>query len=251
MIYCIGDSHVSFFSGNNRMVNAWPDTSNDSLPFFKTYRLGPVLAYSLSKEKSRTMGRQKLFEVLDTIPKGSKLLFVFGEIDCRLHLLRQANESGTSVEDVVETSVQRYISVLKEVQTLGYRVMIWHVIPSTKFKIKDKSNPTYGTCLERNDVTQIFNNFLHKYAQKEGIEELSIYNKLIDDNNVTKMYYYYDAIHLSQRAMPFVIEELAAKSQDARSFLDYKPSRFSDFMNLVSLKRVLKFVILGIKTKLL
>ena len=60
VIYCIGDSHVSFFSGKDAIVPCWPFPSEDMIPFFRTFRLGPVLAYNLVKVGTKTRGREAL-----------------------------------------------------------------------------------------------------------------------------------------------------------------------------------------------
>lgn len=55
-IYCIGDSHASFFSGYDRIQPSWPNKSTNKFSFLKNYRLGPVLAYNLCSFKTRSRG---------------------------------------------------------------------------------------------------------------------------------------------------------------------------------------------------
>ena len=52
MIHFIGDSHASIFSGNYDMQPIWPDRSNDILPNFKSYRIGPATAYKLNEKEN-------------------------------------------------------------------------------------------------------------------------------------------------------------------------------------------------------
>jgi len=115
-IYCIGDSHASFFSGYDRIQLGWPNkTFNKKYFFLKSYRLGPVLAYNLCKFKTRSRGREKLLYILThLIPLGSKVLFCFGEIDCRAHLLRQSEIQKRDIYDIVRECVDRYFSVIKD-----------------------------------------------------------------------------------------------------------------------------------------
>ena len=47
MIHCIGDSHSSVFSGEEKMQDVWPERSNDTIDFFRSYRIGPATAYNL------------------------------------------------------------------------------------------------------------------------------------------------------------------------------------------------------------
>jgi hypothetical protein len=150
MIYCIGDSHANFFSGYDDMLPSYPQKSQNLYPFFKAYRLGAVLAHNLCKLKAKTRGREKLFTILFTgVPVGSYVLLCFGEIDCRVHLLHIAQERKRMIEDVVNECVDRYYSVIKEIKQLGYRPIIWNVIPSTNLDLSEIPEfPTYGTLRE-------------------------------------------------------------------------------------------------------
>jgi len=78
LIYCIGDSHASFFAGADRIQPNWPTAADCYLPLFKVLKIGSSLAYSLSVEGSRTRGREQLFEVLETsVPQGAHVMLIF------------------------------------------------------------------------------------------------------------------------------------------------------------------------------
>jgi hypothetical protein len=216
-IYCIGDSHVNFFSGQNEVQQLWPKPSNDVLPYFKTFRLGAILAYNLCKYGTRKKGRELLFVLLDRnvpiqnreIPPESKLLLCFGEIDCRAHLLKQAEIQKRDITAVVEECVKRYFSVISEIKELGYETLVWNVIPTSRHDhIPNREFPVYGTCLERNHVTRLFNNCLSDICSSTGVEFISIFDELVDEQGLTREEYYFDYIHLSQKAMPLVIEKV-------------------------------------------
>ncbi len=211
VIHCIGDSHANLFSGVPFVQPSWPEPHEDLISLFRTYRLGPVLAYNLSRSGTRTRGREKLFAVLNTIPIGSRVLFCFGEIDCRAHLLKQAEKQNRGTEDVVNECVDRYFSVIKEVSQMGYGVLVWHVPPSTRFIVKGGEYPTYGTCLERNRVVHQFNRRLSELIEENSLKAISIFDRLVDRDGLTKIEYFRDSIHLSQKVMPFVIEEIRHK----------------------------------------
>ncbi|OGH88684.1 MAG: hypothetical protein A3J93_01140 [Candidatus Magasanikbacteria bacterium RIFOXYC2_FULL_42_28] len=211
IIYCIGDSHASFFSGTDDIQPIWPEESYDSIPLFKTYRLGPVTAYNLTKQNSSTQGREKLFAALSTIPKDSNVLLCFGEIDCRVHLLKQAQFQSRPLGEVVKECVDHYWSVVKEIKRCGYSVIVWGVIASTiDGNIVEPDYAAHGTCLERNEATKIFNNYLKELAKNDNVFFISIFDYLIDVGGLTNLKYYADRIHLSQKAMPIVIEQLQA-----------------------------------------
>ncbi len=207
-IYCIGDSHASFFSGRNSIQPAWPERSEDIIPSFKSYRLGATLAYSLSQSGTRTQGREKLLEITSQLPKNSYVLLNFGEIDCRVHLLKQAQEQSKNKEEVVSECVQRYFSVIKELQE-KFRVIVWAVVPSTSSeKSIDPRYPHFGSNLERNEVTSLFNKQLERLCRDNQILFISLFSQLINKNGSTNTRYFWDGVHLSQNAMPLAIEEI-------------------------------------------
>jgi hypothetical protein len=208
-IYCIGDSHVNFFSGQDMIQPKWPEKSIDLIPFFKTFRLGAVLAYNLCKLDTKMKGREKLFSLLKQIPKESTIMLCFGEIDCRAHLLKQAEIQNRKINIITKECVDRYVSVIKEVKNLNYNIIIWNVTPSSPTGFPDSQDyPTYGTCRERNSVTRLFNQFLEEQLINESIQFISIFEKLINKRGITLARFLMDDIHLSQAAMPLAIKEI-------------------------------------------
>ena len=92
-IYCVGDSHVSFFSGVNLIQPLFPEKSIDYYPYFKTARLGPALAYNLCEEGTQSLGREKLFDFLQKRHVSDCILLSFGEIDCRAHIANKHTDN--------------------------------------------------------------------------------------------------------------------------------------------------------------
>lgn len=215
--YCIGDSHVSFFSGLNRIIDLWPFEVNNNIRGFKCYRLGPVLAYNLSVYGSTTKGRELLMILLNRgvpdekklIPSGSRIILCFGEIDCRAHIQKIAEKKNLAIEDVIEHTVRSYIKVIKEIHDLGYELYVWNAIPNNGDS-ENKDFPSVGTKKERINICLIFNKLLAKYCSELNVEFLTILDKLIN-NGVPDSYYYMDSIHLSPKAFPLFKEKYAEK----------------------------------------
>ena len=243
VIHCIGDSHASFFSGYDRIQDEYPARSENKYPFFISYRLGAVLAYSLCKLGTKEKGREKLLELTDQLEKGSVLLLCFGEIDCRVHLLKQAQLQQKKIEDTVTDCVHKYISVIEELRAKGFTVCIWNVIPSSE--AYNPEYPAFGTIQERNKVTKLFNLLLKDYTDKNGLPFISIFSNLIDEGMMTKKKYLFDGVHLGQLAMPFVLQRMKKNSQLSGWVSDI--SNFQLF--LLSLRQQLIFQYLCIRKK--
>jgi len=136
-------------------------------------------------------------------------MLCFGEIDCRAHLLKQTEIQKRSLSEVVKECVERYTSVVREIMNMGYEVLIWNVPASTRDDLaRVPEFPTYGSCAERNKVTGLFNHELERWCAANDAVFVSIFDQLVDENGLTKTEYYMDPVHLSQRAMPLVLEKL-------------------------------------------
>ena len=205
MIYCIGNSQAVIFSGNPQAdYQTWPHRRANLLSGLCVFHLGPALAYNLCVEGH--WSRTALFKVLATeVPPGANVLLVFGEIDCRAHLLKQAAIQKRSRASVTAECVLRYGHVLAEVRDAGYRVHAWGVIPSARNGVhKDVTT----SCQDRNGVTRMFNRLLSAHCYSLGIGFLSIFGDLITPDGLNRTEFYSDGMHLGVQALPLIQQAL-------------------------------------------
>ncbi|MDZ4065208.1 MAG: hypothetical protein U1E22_11160 [Coriobacteriia bacterium] len=142
-------------------------------------------------------------------------MLVFGEIDCRFHILQQAEAQQRRVEDEVSVCVERYSSMLQYVHELGYRPAPWGVV-ATGHRDQHQLHPDYphhGTVAERSAVSRQFNELL---AEKLGdsIPVVSIFVELVHPDDSTRWEFCWDECNLSQDAMPLAlraIDQMKAK----------------------------------------
>jgi len=214
MIHCIGDSHAAVFSGEEVMQPIWSagQRSNDQTPYFRSYRIGAATAYQLSNKIST------IINIIETSPinkETDKILFCFGEVDIRAHLLEQSSIQNKNIESIVKECVNRYFDVINYFKDLGYSVMVWGPIASWN-QPKIYGGPSFGTNLERNNATKIFNEYLESLCKNEDIEFLTIFYDMLLDNGETNPDSLDDwdgaHIHLSQRMFPKVIEKFKNKN---------------------------------------
>jgi hypothetical protein len=174
-IYCIGDSHADFF----RYVL-----------HCESEHCGSTLAYNL-------VNKEDIYERISKyLPKGSILLLCFGEIDIRVHVEKYNN---------IKECVSRYIMAICKFRDLGYKPIVFGPIASTiKGQKLTGEFPIVGTCKERNIKTSEFTIELQKRCEESNLAFLTIFDKLIDAEGLTKSEYYHDDIHLSRKAVPLV-----------------------------------------------
>lgn len=215
VVHVIGDSHAALFSGADSMIDAWPRSVRDPSGRFRAYRLGPALAFNLSELESNARGREKLLATLayGPVPPRGTVMLCFGEIDCRYHLLRQAELQARDVEDVVSECVSRYADVALEVQAMGFTTCVWAVVPANEVAPgeEDTEYPIRGTARERNDVARTFNDLLASRLEPHGIPVISISDDLVGPDGLPRRSYYMDPVHLSQKAFPLAAEAISAR----------------------------------------
>ena len=80
-------------------------------PKIIAYHLDAVLAYSLGKKGTSNKVTEKIEYLLKGgfIPPGSLLILSFGEIDCRVHVKRQAEINKVSQLEVILNIINNYI----------------------------------------------------------------------------------------------------------------------------------------------
>jgi len=222
MIYIIGDSHVSVFSGT--------DKTHDGLrhiqPEFGTcYTLsGGQLRPHINKFEQRVeyfcpikTGSNTAYNSYNKLPRIEQaiteyginptddfIFLSFGEIDIRNHIGFNITPGVTISEKIIEC-VDRYILTLLHLKDKGFKVGAYAPPPSS---IGTPGSPIeYGNVKIRNKMTLAFNNYLKGCCQKNDILFKSITNKMVLSNGTTDESYIMDDIHLSQKAMPLIIEE--------------------------------------------
>ena len=207
-IFVIGDSHVGFFTGYE-YLNLSPlidgyeriNGCSERIEAFKVFHLGPALAYNLNKYGTKTAAREKVEELIQMglLPsKDACILFAFGEIDIRVHVVKEAKRNSKSVKEVIDAVVNNYLEFAR-LFSKNNKVILWGPIASGYGD--DKQYPTYGSMNERNKATEYFNNKLDEVCKNEkNMWHISIFKYMVDKNYKTIKSYLCDPVHLSQNA---------------------------------------------------
>lgn len=207
MIHCIGDSHSSVFSGKDEMMPIWPQRSEDITEYFKSYRIGPATAYQLENKKS--ILNDIIHSMVDK--DNDYVLFCFGEVDIRAHLIKQIELQNLTIKEVVKECVDRYINVVIDYKNQGYNTIVWGPISSWSLNKPYTTGPSFGSETERNNVTKEFNNYLSNVCEKNNIKFVTIFYDMINSELLTKYEYLDDwdgcHIHLNQKSLPLIINE--------------------------------------------
>lgn len=242
-IFVIGDSHAGFFGDISKtnelrwnkfidfeygLSSQCPESSEHNLygrmlnyfepdiyPFIP-FHIGPALAFHINSYGTRTGGREKTEYLLkEWIPINSSLMFVLGEIDLRVHAIKQHEIQNRPVEKIVEEIADRYLNFLKIIND-RYKVYVWGAIASQGDSGYDHPRfPKYGSMKERNYATECFNHYMEKQCEEIGIQFISVFDYLVDKNYNTRLSFYMpDLCHLNRDSWGFAKCEFAKAGID-------------------------------------
>jgi len=221
MIYIIGDSHVSVFSGTDTMdINGerhiQPEfgtcytISGGSLkshnvfeqriPHFYPIKVGSYTAYN-SYSKLPII-EQAISEY--AITENDYIFLCFGEIDIRNHIGPQADKTGITIEESIALCVEKYTNTILYLKNKYPNIGVYG---SPASSIGWTSTYGYKDVVYRNNMTIIFNSILGKMCEDNNILFKDISSDMMLPDGTTNQKFIMDDIHLSQMAMPLLEKE--------------------------------------------
>ncbi len=206
-IIVIGDSHASFFSGNELPtyvsigggINVCPNVGDRP---FTVLHLGPCLAYNSCKHGTHNRFLEKSEWLFDNFfDKKETVIVSLGEIDMRAHVFKEVEKQGRPYEDIVRDIVGNYGNFLSKLKSMGHDVYCWGPIAAEKdiYPRYPELFPRYGTEVERNTATELFTTELNDYCDNYGMKLMSIFKYMVDaDKNSDDSFFSSDHWHLTQ-----------------------------------------------------
>lgn len=198
IIHVIGDSHSLLFQHE----------------IFQIHHVGPATAFKLSSHESTTQSAQKIESLLNKLSTRSKsyLLFVFGEIDCRIHINKASKKENISLEQAISNTVDTYGKFLLEIQEKFPQsvIMVLNVLPAGEEKniYNVKHYPSRDLHLT---IVKNFNKQLENFCKSTKIIFIHVFDELIDKKEKRIKEYIFDPVHYNKRIVPFVIQKLRYK----------------------------------------
>jgi len=215
MIYVIGDSHSSIFCGKDHIQPQWGACYTNKqgelkspvnkfirdLPQFYSIRSGAHIAYNMWKKT----------ELIDNLiadhtinVNTDYIFFSYGEIDIGVHIGFNADKRKVPYPIIITEIIASYIKFLKYYKAKGYKVGVYSPVASGLYNTAQRG---YKTGKIRNIMTREFTRQLKVACDKHNIIFKSIFEKMIDKNDVTRSECLMDSIHASQFCMKYIMEE--------------------------------------------
>jgi len=221
MIYIIGDSHVSVFSGTDKthdnLRHIQPEFGNcytlsggqlrqhinrfeQKIPYFCPIKIGSNTAWN-SFNKLPII-KQVITEY--KIGKDDYVFTCFGEIDIRNHIGENADKMGITILESIKLCVDRYMLTVLELKNKGYTIGVYGPPASS---IGWDNTYGYKDVFTRNNITLKFNKYLAEQCLTNDILYVDVTKEMMLANGDTDSRFIMDDIHLSQEVMPILIEK--------------------------------------------
>jgi hypothetical protein len=227
MIYIIGDSHVSIFSGvdtkENGQMHIQPEFGycytlsqgklrlsinpfEKKLPHFLAIKVGSHTAYNSFNKLSKI--EQAISEY--TIGSDDYIFICFGQIDVQHHLIPKSIKNKTTVSEEIYVCVEKYMETLNYLKEKHPNIKIGaYGAPATSIGCGDDPKISKEKSIEYNGITLLFNEYLKSKCEENNILFKDISKKLLLPDGSTNNEFVVDDIHLSIQTIPLIINEFS------------------------------------------
>jgi hypothetical protein len=209
-IIMFGSSHVSAFSGQDRIIDQHMEQFESEHFIYYCQRLGPCTAYNFFWNPNYY---PRVVNFLETSEfRKDTICLLIGEIDCRVHIGLNAEKASKPVDECVEEVVDRYMLCVLDLKQRGYKVLVMAVQPaSTCAPCTIPDRPAHGLYEDRNRITREFNRLLERKARIHGLLFCSIFDTLMLDEVTPKPHIFMDYVHLRGSVVRPIFDEALKK----------------------------------------
>lgn len=200
-VYAFGDSHAGKFGADPRFILVGPPAPT---------------AYGLANEHSRSESILLLRAMLVDVQPEDIILFILGEIDCRIHVHRLFVETGKSYQRICREIVDRYGHIVRSVRDDNDVQVAVLSVPPAVAQGNEYGYEHYATRDQRADIALRFNDELFEWCRDNSVQFIDLYSQVADERGWLKdEYAVWDGAHLHENTVPFVIRELAISFPEA------------------------------------
>lgn len=185
-VHVFGDSHAMHCFTDHYTSDYTFSYQEVTLPLSVHY-LGPKTMHGVATqgivESGVKLGRNSLPQY--GVAENDTVLFVFGEIDVRCHIAKQADQQRVGVDAVIESLATRYCDMIVRNRALYKKCtsIVMEVMPPCD-QAYNPSYPRCGTIEERVVVTRQLNAKLKAACAERGILFFEIHDLLADANGI-------------------------------------------------------------------
>lgn len=193
--YVIGDSHTLCFQHEDFIIK----------------HIGPATAYRLIFNKTTSKGKEKTIKFINKIynNKPINIIFVFGELDVRIHINKISKQKKIPIDKIIKKTVKSYMNFLKFIKNKYPKINIYvfNVLPQGE-QGNIYNYPFYASKKERSKIAVRVNRYLKKYSNLNNFKFIYIFDKLIDKYGNRKKEYVFDDVHFNRKIIPYILKQI-------------------------------------------
>ena len=174
----VGDSHsVNSFCDPGKEQGEWSleyEGEMVSVPF-SIYNMYGVTMHRIGRDGLSLL--EKWRRDIINAQNGDILVFVFGEIDVRCHVLKQSEKQEVSVDVIIDKLTDSYLNTALDYKSLYEQldVVVFNVVPPID-RIHSPPYEQYGTLEERVEIAKKLNQDLKSKCDRHGLKFLEVYH---------------------------------------------------------------------------
>ena len=198
-IFAVGDSHALRCFENHPYIV-------DAKALFGYNKLDGRTAFNLARHDKHV---RKIMQAI----RGNHIIFVFGEVDVRIHIKYQCRLTGISTDELIDNTANRYTAYIGGLREQDLDIHVFNVVPTGDFttpeaqRWKDNLNyPFTATYQERTAYTEEMNRRFEWYCLLRHIPFINIYPYLVDKQGRRKKELIYDYSHLNNKTADLVMK---------------------------------------------
>jgi len=159
---------------------------------FEVVNTGAGTMYNIGDPDSTTgHGNRILSRLTEIEPSSTCLIFEYGEVDLRNHILKQSERKGQSPYQLCNNTIERYFSFLESIKQKGFTI----IVSAPHCGGGDWSHPS--THVERNDLCAYLNDKLAAESNRRGMFFYTLFDISVDQETLrNNEYFFQDHMHL-------------------------------------------------------
>jgi len=157
---------------------------------FEVVNTGAGTMYNIGDPHSTTGHYNRILSRIKEIePSSTYLIFEYGEVDLRNHILKQSERKGQSPYQICNDTIERYFSFLESIKQKGFTI----IVSAPHCGGGDLSDPS--THVERNDLCAYLNDKLRAECNRRGIFFCTLFDISVDQETLRNNEYLYSDLH--------------------------------------------------------
>ena len=186
LIHLLGDSHTNVFKQLKAPFKAHPNITACAHNIWRK----PILQDEIAN-----------------IDINDKIIFCFGEIDCRLHIYYHFVKENISPGTLIDNTISNYLLFLRQVKQ---SFAVFNIVPAGTWQGPEINWKGITTPVGiRKTIHNEFHHKINEMCMRQDFKVIDIWPDIMDDSGFAKRELKCDEVHLGKAALPIILTKIA------------------------------------------